>query len=60
MVRQEEAVKELLGAPDELALAAVLALGRPVKQPTRLTRAPVETFTTVDTVGGEAFGGRRP
>lgn len=55
-VREEPAVKALLGAPEELALAAVIALGKPVKQPTRLTRAPVRAFTTVDSFDGPAFG----
>lgn len=55
-IRREREVKELLGAPDELALAAVLALGHPRRQPTRLSRAPVSSFTTVDTVGGSPFG----
>ena len=56
-VREEHAVKALFDAPDELALAAVIALGAPVKQPTKLTRAPVEEFTTVDSLAGPAFSG---
>jgi nitroreductase len=52
-VFREDDVKSLLGVPDEFALAAVLALGRPVHQPTRLTRKPVESFTTVDSFDGE-------
>jgi hypothetical protein len=51
-VRREEAVKELLGAPAHTALATVVALGRPVHQPTRLTREPVESFTSVDRFDG--------
>jgi nitroreductase len=51
-IRQEDAVKVLIGAPDELALAAVVALGHPVRQPRRLTRAPVESFATYDRVDG--------
>src|SRR5882757_4226896 len=54
-VREENAVKALLGAPDALALAAVIALGHPIKQPRRLSRAPVESFATVDRVDGPAF-----
>ena len=50
--RQEEAVKALLGVPDTVALAGMLALGRPVRQPTRLRRAPVESFATVDRFDG--------
>jgi nitroreductase len=55
-IKEEAAVKQLLHAPDELALAAVIALGRPVEQPTRLTRSPVPSFTTVDAIDGPAFG----
>ena len=55
-IRREPEVRELLGAPEELALAAVIALGHPRHQPTKLSRAPVASFTTVDTVGGTAFG----
>ena len=56
-IRREEDVKALLGAPAELALAAVLALGYPREAPpTRLRRAPVASFTTVDRVDGQAFG----
>jgi nitroreductase len=54
-IREEPAVKALLGAPDEYALAAVLVLGYPVHQPRKLTRAPVESFTTVDSLDGPAF-----
>jgi nitroreductase len=54
-IRAEAGVKALLGAPDELALAAVIALGHPVHQPRRLRRAPVADFTTVDRVDGEPF-----
>jgi nitroreductase len=55
-IRREQDVKELLGAPEHLAVAAVVALGYPVRQPTRLTRDPVDSFTTVDRVDGPAFG----
>lgn len=54
-IRNEPALRALLGMPDELAAAAVLALGRPVRQPRRLTREPVEAFTTVDRVDGPPF-----
>ena len=54
-VREEAAVKALLDAPDELALAAVIALGKPVKELSKLTRATVEEFTTVDSLRGPAF-----
>jgi hypothetical protein len=32
-------------------------MGRPVKQPTRLTRAAVEEFATVDGADGRRFTG---
>jgi nitroreductase len=54
-IRHEDEVKALLGAPGSHALAAVMALGHPVHQPSRLTRAPVEKFATVDSMGGPAF-----
>jgi nitroreductase len=56
-IRQEAAVNELFDAPDSYALAAVIVLGHPVKQPRRLTRAAVETFTTVDSLTGPPFSG---
>jgi nitroreductase len=52
-VFREDDVKTLLGVPDEFAVAAVLALGRPVRQPTRLTRKPVSEFAAVDRFDGE-------
>jgi nitroreductase len=55
-IREEPDVKALLGAPDQLALAAVIALGYPVRQPHRLRRQPVSSFATVDSIHGPAFG----
>jgi nitroreductase len=55
-IREEEQVKELLGAPDPMALAAVIALGYPVHRPTRLRRQPVGSFTSVDSIDGPMFG----
>lgn len=54
-VRREPEMLEVLGAPDGFALASVLALGYPVRQPTRLRRGPVEGFATIDTVTGPAL-----
>ncbi len=54
-VLREGDVKELLGAPDELILAAVIALGHPVRRARRLSRAPVEAWATVDRVDGAPF-----
>ena len=55
-VREEAAVQDLLGAPAQLSLAAVITLGHPVHQPRRLRRGAVASFATVDRVGGEPFG----
>jgi len=55
LARQEPAVKELLGIPDDHALAGLLALGHPAKVVTKLTRAAVEEFTTVDRFDGPPF-----
>ena len=52
VVRDEAAVKELLGVPDTHTVAGVLALGHPVHQPTRLRRGDVEGFATVDRFDG--------
>ena len=51
-IRAEPEMKALLAAPDHFALAAVIALGYPAKEISRLRRAPVAAFTTVDTVEG--------
>ena len=55
-IREENEVKAILGAPDPLALAAVIALGYPVRQSRRLRRQPVSSFTTVDSIDGRTFG----
>ena len=55
--RREDDVKALVDAPDEMALAAVIALGHPVRQPRHLTRAPVPDWAVVDRFGGAPFGG---
>ncbi len=54
-IRREDQVRSLLGAPDDLALAGLIALGHPVHQPRRLRRAEVAEFTTVDRVDGRPF-----
>ncbi|MCZ0941709.1 MAG: nitroreductase family protein [Gammaproteobacteria bacterium] len=41
---QEEALKNLLGVPRQMAFAAMLPIGEPVKQLTRLKRKPVDEF----------------
>lgn len=45
----------LLGLPEDHALAAVIFLGHPVQQPTRLARADPTTFATTDTFDGPPY-----
>ena len=52
LVRQEPAVKRLLHIPDEHVLACTIPLGKPVREITRLRRAPVEEFATLDRFDG--------
>jgi nitroreductase len=46
VVSQEPKVRALLGIPGHVAVAAVMPLGRPVKQLTRLRRKEVPEFAT--------------
>ncbi|MFT7647898.1 MAG: nitroreductase [Candidatus Poriferisodalaceae bacterium] len=52
---QEAKVQELLGVPSQHAICAMVPLGHPVKQLTKLRRNAVEEFTTIDTFDGPAF-----
>jgi nitroreductase len=52
LTRAENAVRDLLEVPSEYAVAAALAIGHPVHQPTRLRRAAVSEFATLDRFGG--------
>jgi nitroreductase len=52
---EEPAVRGLLGIPDAYAVAAVLPIGRPVKQLTKLRRNDVEEFVTRETFDGQPF-----
>jgi nitroreductase len=52
---EEPAVRRLFGIPDEYAVAAVVPLGQPVKQLTKLRRNEVEEFVTRETFDGQAF-----
>ena len=47
-VAEEPALKRLLGIPEPFAVAAVVPLGVPVKQPKRLTRAGVDELTHLE------------
>jgi nitroreductase len=57
VARVEPEVRTPLGLPDGHALAAMIVLGHPVRQLTRLRRAAVEEFTTVDRFDGQPFTG---
>jgi nitroreductase len=52
LVRQEAAVKALLGIPEQYVLAATLVLGKPEREITRLRRRPVDAFATFDRFDG--------
>ena len=52
LVREEDTVRELLGAPKNWVLATVIALGHPIDRPTRLRRRPVPEFATIDRFDG--------
>lgn len=54
-VPEEPAVRTLLGIPDQYAVAAVVPLGKPARQVTKLRRRPVEEFVTRERFDGPAF-----
>ena len=56
LAAEEAKAKALFGIPENHALAAMLPIGKPVKQLTRLRRNPVAAFATVDAFDGNAFG----
>lgn len=54
-VSEEPKLKALLNIPDDHAVAAVMPIGKPVKQLTKLKRLPVEAFATRETYDGITF-----
>ena len=54
-VAEEPKVQALLNIPSDHAVAAVVPLGRPVKQLTKLRRRSVEDIATCGTFDGEPF-----
>jgi nitroreductase len=56
VIRREAAVRQLLGVPEDFAVAALVVLGRPVREFRRLHRAPVAEFATVDRFAGVPLG----
>jgi nitroreductase len=55
LVRQEPAIRQLLGFGEGFALAGLIALGHPQRHITKLSRRPVEEFAFIDRFGGEPF-----
>jgi nitroreductase len=56
IIPAEPEVKELLGIPEEHAIAALVAVGYPEgKLPTKLKRKPVQEFATRERFDGEPF-----
>ncbi|MDD9906016.1 MAG: nitroreductase family protein [Rhodospirillaceae bacterium] len=54
-VTQEPAMRELLGIPEDFGVCAVVPLGKPVKQLTKLRRLSVEELATCERFDGETF-----
>ena len=57
-VAQEPKVQELLGIPRHVAVAAVMPLGRPLKQLRKLKRKPVSEFAMRERWGGAPLSER--
>jgi nitroreductase len=53
---REPALQALLGVPAQMAFAAMIPLGKPVKQLTRLTRKPVDAFAVLERWDGPTLG----
>ena len=51
----EPEVKQLFAIPDEYAVCALLPIGKPVKQLTKLRRREVSEFATIDSFDGMQF-----
>ena len=49
---REAELQKLLGVPAQMAFAAMIPLGRPIKQLTKLTRKPVDDFAVLEKWGG--------
>ncbi len=52
----EKSLQTLLGVPEQMAFAAMIPLGKPVKQLTRLSRKPVDEFAMLERWDGPALG----
>jgi nitroreductase len=54
---EEPQVQERLGLPSHIALAALVPLGRPVREVTKLSRKPVSSFARRERFDGPPLGG---
>lgn len=54
---REDELQALLGIPEHMAVAALIPMGRPVKQLTRLKRKPVEAFAMLERWDGRPLEG---
>jgi len=54
-ITQEPKIQALLNIPSDHAVAAIVPLGKPVRQLTRLRRKPVEDIATRERFDGEPF-----
>ena len=52
---EEPRIKALLGIPEDYAVAAIVPLGKPAQQATKLSRAPVDELATRERFDGEPF-----
>ena len=51
----ESELRDLLRVPDHYAFSAMIPIGKPKKQLTRLTRNPVKSFAVLETFDGASF-----
>ena len=51
----ESELRDLLRVPDHYAFSAMIPIGKPNKQLTRLTRNPVKSFAVLETFDGASF-----
>lgn len=56
-ISNEPEIQEYLNIPKHIAIAAIIPMGRPVKQITRLSRKPVEDFTYLENWDGKRLEG---
>ena len=55
-IAQEPKLRELLNIPPDFGVCAVVPMGKPVKQLTKLRRHPVEEIAVRERFDGDAFG----